>query len=101
MTQSSGPTGSWRRYAHPTGRHPRPRCARALLVARWNAPRAARLGAIENALDHPSLLAEESGRLVGVATDVVSGAECELLTLYVDERRRGVGSRLADGAAGS
>ena len=42
----------------------------------------------------PALVAERGGRLVGVLTYVVVGAECEVLTLHVDERRQGVGTAL-------
>jgi GNAT superfamily N-acetyltransferase len=40
------------------------------------------------------LVAEQDGRLVGVLTYVVRGAECEVLTLHADERWQGVGSAL-------
>ena len=63
-------------------------------LKRWNALRVARRGALEYALDHPALVAERGGRLVGVLTYVVVGAECEVLTLHVDERRQGVGTAL-------
>ena len=68
--------------------------ALASFLARWNALRVARRGALEHALDHPALVAERDGRLVGVLTYVVTGAECEVLTLHVDERRQGVGTAL-------
>jgi ribosomal protein S18 acetylase RimI-like enzyme len=63
-------------------------------LERWNALRVARRGALEHPLAHPALVAEDDGRLVGVLTYLVDGAECEVLTLYVDERRRGVGTAL-------
>jgi GNAT superfamily N-acetyltransferase len=56
--------------------------------------RVARLGTLEHPLDHTMLLAEKDGGLVGVLTYVVRGAECEVLTLYADERRQGAGSAL-------
>jgi ribosomal protein S18 acetylase RimI-like enzyme len=40
------------------------------------------------------LVAEEDGRLVGLLTYVVEGADCEVLTLHVDDRRHGLGSAL-------
>jgi GNAT superfamily N-acetyltransferase len=49
---------------------------------------------LEHPLDHAMLVAERDGRLVGVLTYVVRGAECEVLTLHADERRKGVGSAL-------
>jgi ribosomal protein S18 acetylase RimI-like enzyme len=63
-------------------------------LARWNSLRVARLGRIERPLDHPALLADDSGRLVGVLTYVLDGPQCEVLTLHVDDQRRGVGSAL-------
>jgi GNAT superfamily N-acetyltransferase len=63
-------------------------------LARWYSAVVARRGALERPIDHPSLLAEEDGRLLGVLTYVVDGAACEVLTLHADERRRGVGTAL-------
>ena len=63
-------------------------------LERWYSLRVARLGTLEHPLDHTMLLAERDGRLVGVLTYVVRGAECEVLTLQADERRKGVGSAL-------
>jgi ribosomal protein S18 acetylase RimI-like enzyme len=40
------------------------------------------------------LVAEENRRLVALLTYVVTGADCEVLTLHVDDRRRGLGSTL-------
>jgi N-acetylglutamate synthase-like GNAT family acetyltransferase len=68
--------------------------ALASFLARWNALRVARRGALEHALDHAALVAERDGRLVGVLTYVVTGAECEVLALHVDERRQGVSTAL-------
>ena len=61
---------------------------------RWDALWVARRGVIERSLDHPALLADEDGRLVGVLTYVVRGSECEVLTLHVADGRSGVGSAL-------
>jgi ribosomal protein S18 acetylase RimI-like enzyme len=63
-------------------------------LARWHSARVARLGALERPIEHPALLAEADGRLLGVLTYVVDGARCEVLTLHVDEPRRGAGSAL-------
>ena len=49
---------------------------------------------LEHPLDHTVLVAERDGRSVGVLTYVVGGADCEVLTLHADERRKGVGSAL-------
>jgi ribosomal protein S18 acetylase RimI-like enzyme len=63
-------------------------------LERWHSVRVARLGALAHPLDHPMLVAERDGRLVGVLTYVMRGAECEILTLHADEHRKGVGSAL-------
>jgi GNAT superfamily N-acetyltransferase len=70
----------------------------AAFLDRHNALRVARLGTVEAALDHPALLAEVDGRLVGVLTHRTAGDSCEVLTLHADERGRGVGTRLLDAA---
>ena len=75
-------------------REPTDRPAVEDFLARWNSLRVARLGRIERALDHPGLIADDNGRLVGVLTYVLDGPRCEVLTLHVDDRRRGVGSAL-------
>jgi GNAT superfamily N-acetyltransferase len=59
-----------------------------------SALRVARLGTLEHALEHPALIAERDGKLVGVLTFVLADAECEILTLHAAERFRGTGSAL-------
>ena len=59
-----------------------------------NAAEVARLGELVHALDHPALVAEESGKLAGVLTYVVSGTACEVLTLHASDSWKGVGSAL-------
>jgi hypothetical protein len=49
-------------------------------LERWHSLRVARLGTLERPLDHTMLVAERDGRLIGVLTYVVRGAECEVLT---------------------
>ena len=61
-----------------------------------SALRVARLGTLEHALEHPALLAEHDGKLVGVLTFVLADAECEILTLHAAERFRGTGSALIE-----
>src|SRR5919108_4339914 len=68
--------------------------ARAGFLERWHSLRVARLGAREHPLDHPALVTERNGRLVGVLTYVVRGADCEVLTLHVDDRRQRLGTAL-------
>jgi GNAT superfamily N-acetyltransferase len=64
-------------------------------LERWHSLRVARRGAIEHPPEHPALLAEdEGGRLVGVLTYAIRGAECEVMTLHSDRRWSGVGSAL-------
>jgi GNAT superfamily N-acetyltransferase len=75
-------------------REPVDRSAIESFLARWNSLRVARLGVVEQPLEHPALIAEEDGRLVGVLSYVVDGACCEVLTLHADVRGRGVGTAL-------
>jgi GNAT superfamily N-acetyltransferase len=58
----------------------------------------ARLGRLEDALEHPALIAEREGRLVGVLTYVIAGGDCEVLTLHAAERWGGIGSALVERA---
>ena len=56
--------------------------------------RVARRGVLVHPLDHPALLASSDGILLGLATYVVDGDSCELLTLHCATRRAGVGTAL-------
>ena len=56
--------------------------------------RVARRGALVDALDHPSISAWSGDELVGVATYLVDGDGCELLTLHAATRLTGIGSAL-------
>ena len=56
----------------------------------------ARRGELVDALRHPAVLAWSDAELVGVATYVVDGDACELLTLHAETRRSGVGTALVD-----
>ncbi len=68
----------------------------AFLTAR-NADRVARLGALEDALAHPHLVAHYAdGALAGVLTYVIGGEECEVLTLHAADRHRGTGTALIE-----
>jgi GNAT superfamily N-acetyltransferase len=58
--------------------------------------RVARRGELVDALDHPAVLARSAGRLVGVATYVVDGDDCEVLTLHAATRHAGIGTALLD-----
>jgi hypothetical protein len=69
-------------------RKPVDRPAVESFLAGWQSLRVARPGSVEQALDHPALLAEEDGRLVGVLSYVVDGAGREILTLHGNVRGR-------------
>ena len=58
--------------------------------------RVARRGELLDSLDHPALLAWVGDVLVGVATYVVDGEACELLTLHAQHQLAGVGTALVD-----
>jgi GNAT superfamily N-acetyltransferase len=73
---------------------PRDRPAVAGFLADRDATRVARRGELLQPGDHPALLAEDDGALLGVITYVVDGAECELLTVHAEPPRRGVGTAL-------
>jgi GNAT superfamily N-acetyltransferase len=59
-----------------------------------NALRVARRGVVVDSLDHPAVLARSAGELAGVATYVVDGDGCELLTLHAATGWTGIGSAL-------
>jgi GNAT superfamily N-acetyltransferase len=67
-------------------------------LAEHHHTRVARLGALVDPLDHPALLAEDDGRLLGVLTYVPdrAGAQCEVLTLHTAHQWRGVGTALLE-----
>jgi ribosomal protein S18 acetylase RimI-like enzyme len=65
-------------------------------LAERQSERVARLGRLENPLDHPALLAKRDGALAGVLTYVIGADECEILTLHAAEPARGVGTALVD-----
>jgi GNAT superfamily N-acetyltransferase len=59
--------------------------------------RVARLGVLERPLHHPALLAENyDGELAGVLTYIVTGRECEILTLHAARSWGGVGTALIE-----
>jgi GNAT superfamily N-acetyltransferase len=65
-------------------------------LAERHSHRVARLGRLENPMDHPALLAERDGALAGVLTYVIGDDECEILTLHATERQRGAGTALLE-----
>jgi GNAT superfamily N-acetyltransferase len=66
-------------------------------LAARNADRVARLGALEDALAHPHLVAHHAdGTLAGVLTYIFGGEQCEVLTLHAAHRHRGTGTALIE-----
>ena len=65
-------------------------------LARQNSARVARLGELLEPLDHPALLAEADGEMLGMLTYVPGPGweQCEVLTLHVTGQWRGVGTAL-------
>jgi GNAT superfamily N-acetyltransferase len=70
------------------------RSAVQAFLAERHSRRVARLGRLENPLDHPALLAERGRALAGVLTYLIGQDDCEILTLHATERGRGVGTAL-------
>jgi len=69
---------------------------RGFLSQRHSA-RVARLGQVEDPLDHPALIAEtEAGDLAGVLTYVPGGDAWEILTLHAETRWAGAGTALIE-----
>jgi GNAT superfamily N-acetyltransferase len=66
----------------------------ATFLSARGARRIARDGELLEALDHPALIAEDAGRLEGVATYIPGPDTWELLTLHARAARRGTGSAL-------
>ena len=66
----------------------------AMFLSARGSRRVARGGELVDPLEHPALLAEEAGRLAGVAGYVPGDERWELLTLHASESRAGVGSAL-------
>jgi GNAT superfamily N-acetyltransferase len=58
--------------------------------------RVARMGELVDPREHPALLAEDEGGLVGLLTYVVDADRCEVLTLHAADRWRGVGTALIE-----
>ena len=65
---------------------PEHRAALEGFLGEFNALRVARRGVLVDSLDHPAVLAFSEGELLGVATYVVDGNSCELLTLHAATR---------------
>ena len=63
--------------------------------------RVARRGELLEAVDHPAFVAREDGAVAGVATYVVDGEACELLTLHARHHFGGVGTALVEAVVGA
>jgi GNAT superfamily N-acetyltransferase len=61
--------------------------------------RLARRSELLHPLDHPAFLARVDDVLVGVATYVVDGGACELLTLHAQHQFAGTGTALVEAVA--
>jgi GNAT superfamily N-acetyltransferase len=72
------------------------RAARESFLSERHSARVARLGELVYPLDHPALMAERDGTLVGVLTYVVTGDSCEILTLHAAEQWTGAGTALVE-----
>lgn len=70
-----------------------------ILTQRWGAVTLASRGGLHDAAAAPAVVAEQDGRIVGLATYVVDGSEAELLTLDALCEGEGVGSALLEAAA--
>src|SRR4051794_433189 len=70
------------------------RPALASFLTDHHALRVARRNELVEPLRHPALLAWSGEELVGVATYVVAGSDCELLTLHARSSFTGTGSAL-------
>jgi GNAT superfamily N-acetyltransferase len=74
------------------------RPAALAFLARHNSVRVARLGELIEPLDHPALLAEADGEMLGMLTYVPDRGweQCEVLTLHATGQWHGVGTALIE-----
>jgi GNAT superfamily N-acetyltransferase len=77
-------------------RHESDRAEVERFLAERHSLRVARLGRLEEAFDHPALVAERDATLAGVLTYVLDGDGCEILTLHAAERFGGTGTALIE-----
>ena len=72
--------------------------AARVFLAEHNSARVARLGELLEPLDHPALLAEAGGGMLGLLTYVPGPGweQCEVLTLHVTGQWHGVGTALIE-----
>ena len=76
------------------------RPAALAFLARHDSARVARLGELLEPLDHPALLAESFGEIVGMLTYVPDPGweQCEVLTVHATRQWQGVGTALIEAA---
>jgi GNAT superfamily N-acetyltransferase len=74
------------------------RAAALAFLTRHNHARVARQGELLEPLDHPALLAEADGEIVGMLTYLPDPGweQCEILTLHATEQWHGVGTALIE-----
>jgi GNAT superfamily N-acetyltransferase len=77
-------------------RHREPEDERSLeaFVARHHLRRVARFGELLDPLDHSALVVDDNGRVAGLLTYIIDPAQCEILTMHVDAKGLGTGTRL-------
>jgi GNAT superfamily N-acetyltransferase len=63
-------------------------------VARHHLQRVARLSELLDPLDHSALVADDNGRVAGLLTYIIGPEKCEILTMHVDSKWLGTGTRL-------
>ena len=64
--------------------------------AQRGGPLIARRGELVKATGHPALVAERGDGRVGLLTYIVTGAECEILTLHAEDQWSGIGTALVE-----
>ena len=77
------------------------RVALASFLGERSSLRVARRGELLDSPDHPAFLAWTDDELVGVATYVIDGEGCELLTLHAQHLFEGVGTALVEAVVGA
>ena len=63
-------------------------------MARHQLRRVARFGELLDPLDYSALVVDDNGRVAGLLTYIIDSDRCEILTLHVDSKLLGTGSRL-------
>jgi len=69
------------------------------VLSRNHSLRVGRTGELLEPLDHPALMAVRDGTPIALATYIVHGESCEILTLHADVESSGAGTALLDAVA--